>query len=152
MEIPLLDSTPREWGEQCAGLGTSFIQLQFLRDAIRPEIWMRKKVETGSWQRWRKEAKKERQREDEGGERKRVDNSQDRIVPRAKNRSIPKCYRMAETLASRVLLRTLLLKIPLRENCFIRAAYTWQYQLLHLDSLDKDHSINPLTLKIIFTN
>lgn len=70
-----------------------------------------------------------------GGEvRKRVDNSQDRIVPGAKNRSIPECYRMAETLASRVLLlrASLLLKTPPGENCFIRAVYIWQYQLVRL--------------------
>lgn len=50
-----------------------------------PEIWRRKGVETGSWRSWRKEVKKGRQRRDEARKRKRVDNSQDRIVPRAKN-------------------------------------------------------------------
>lgn len=46
--------------------------------------------------------KRKRGRESEPGcegdcARKRVDNSQDRIVPGAKNRSIPECYRMVET-------------------------------------------------------
>jgi len=86
----------------------------------------RGRMETGSWQKWRKEAMVKKWRE---RERERVDNSQDRIVPGAKNRSIPECYRMTETLAGRAPhppSENALLKIG--ENCFIRA-YTWQYQL-----------------------
>lgn len=42
------------------------------------------------------DARKKRRRRDAESERKKVDNSQDRIVPGAKkDRSIPECYRMA---------------------------------------------------------
>lgn len=47
-----------------------------------------------------------------------VDNSQDRIVPGAKNQSIPACYRMVETLVEQVPSHAhpLLLKMPLRDG------------------------------------
>lgn len=144
MEIPPLGSSPRDRREQCAGLGHLLYNYSFYRTTRsarkygreREMVWDGPMAWGGA-----KEAKKESDKGESekdipgwegGGERKRVDNSQDRIVPGAKNRSVPECYRMVETraLAGR-LLRTLLLKMPPGENCFIRAGYTWQYQLAH---------------------
>lgn len=111
MEIPLLS--------RCDSMGTRrnnapvsgnifYTIIVFTRDARFSRKYERERGTGARGGGWRKEAREERNGETREAEekraRKRVDNSQDRIVPGAKNRSIPECYRMAETLASRELL------------------------------------------------
>jgi len=128
MEISFLGATPRDATRAERTMrsrsGISFIQLYFLRDAIRPEIWTRKTGARGSDE-GRDDGERGTTESEPGakGER-RIDNSQDRIVPGAKKRSISKCYRMVETLARRVRRSVhlpFLLPVSLGENCFIRA-------------------------------
>lgn len=110
MEIPPLGSIPRDREEQCAGLEHLLYNYSFYRGTRSVRKYGREKgrwYETGSrGVRWLEgsekgtttKSKKESQGREGSGQRgKRVDNSQDRIVPGAKNRSIPECYRMVET-------------------------------------------------------